>query len=1001
MATITTGIGLFSGLNYANLVDQLIAIEARPRNQIQARMSNIDAQRTAFMDISARITALLSRVTTLTKSTFFTAATATSSNPDVLTATVGENVIPGAYSFRVRSLATTQQLVSRGFSSTDAPVAAGTLTIESAAAKVNRSTSLDELNAFTGVQRGSFKIINGNGQQATIDIRDAQTIADVLDRINQAGIGVTAELRGEAILLKDTTGGSQGVRVREIGDGHTAADLGFGTGHTYSASGELLGSELMYLAGTTRLSGLNDGLGIRRAAAGGDFTIQSCDTSVTVTVKLNEVIGEDTRLERLNHARGVELGRIRITTKNKVSTEVDLTGAQTIGDVKRLIEQNVAGVSIFLAGGRLILSDTTNGTSSLTVEDVEGHAARDLGILGTGTGTKIDGKQVLHVDTIADVVAAINYGKGNQYVNGRPVIEASIAADGKRLVITDHGEGPFPSTIISEVEGSGSHALEDLGFAPGAYGSFGAEITGKRIIGGLDSVLLTTLNGGQGFTGGIIHIAANGVEADVDLSQSETLRDVIERINDAAQQSGLGIEAAYDKTGTRLLITNAQNESGQITISDVQGGFAAALGINTTAARIHSNNLQRQYISELTRLEDLNVGNGVALGKFRITTAAGQVAVVDLVSAGAKTLGDVINAINKSKIPVQARINDTGDGLVIIDNSGGSDKLKIREEGNGTTARDLNILGEFANGRADGSYEFKIQSTGRETLSDLMASVNKTTLATAHVVNDGSPVAPYRLSISALASGRAGELILDGGQTGLDFTTLTRAQDASVFLGDAPDGGVLITSSSNTISNIVDGLTLTLTGTDDQPVTVTVARNVESMVTTLKDLVKDFNSLLKRIDDLSSYNAETEEKGILFADGTLRAIETRLFRMVTGSVSGATGQLTRLSQVGVKLVDGQLTFDEQKFRDAYEQNPDEVNRFFTAAETGLAVQLKEQLDSMTKTGGLIKRRDTALQDQREMLADRVELLNALLARKRERLLRDFQTMEQTLSLIHI
>jgi flagellar hook-associated protein 2 len=1005
MATITSGVGLFSGLDYASLVDQLMLIEARPRDQILERVSTIDAQRTAFTEISARLTAILSRFTTLARVSTFKQTVGTTSNPSVLSVSTTTSALPGSYSFTVRSLATTHQVVSRGFTSAQASLSAGTVTLESAAAKVDRQTLLEELNGYTGVQRGSFKIIDGEGQEATISINDAQTLADVIDRINGAGIGVRAELSGEGITLQDTTGGSMGLRVREVNDGRVAADLGFAPGNTYSAGGSLEGSALMYLAGTTPTAALNDGLGIRRASAGVDFEIQS-SSMFSVKVRLSEIITDTTRLERLNHATGVELGRIRITTNDGQATEVDLSGAQTIGDVRNAIQGAVSGVTVVMAGNRLTVTDSTTPTGEaegvgLTIEDVEGHAARDLGILGTSTGTKIDGRSVLLVDTLADVLAAINYGDGNQYdVDGNPLIEARIDPTSRRLIIQDHSEGSF-KTIIS-AGSTASQALTDLGFAVGEYGFVGegAEITGERIIGGLDTVLLSTLNGGQGFSGGTINITANGASVDVDLSGAQTLRDVIELINAASSAAGLQIEAGHDGTGTRLQITNLLDDGSQISVSDVGGNFAESLGLTGTGTRLQSDNLQRQYVSENTRLEDLRQGRGVALGKFRITDASGGIGYVDLRTENAKTLQDVIDAINRlATVNVEARINDTGDGLVLIDNSGGDGRLKVTDE-SGTTARDLNILGEAEAGttQIDGSFEFRLEVNAGDTVSDLVARINNTGLASASLINDGSAAAPYRLNLQSLVSGTVGELIVDGGATDLGFGTLTRAQDASVMLGGSLGGGLLLTSSTNTLTDVVDGVSITLTGVSDEPVDVTIARDVDQLVAAMAGLVSDYNSAISRISTLDSYDPDTETKGILFADSTVRTLESRLRRALSGTVSGGTqSTFTRLSQLGVKFGSGgKLEFDEAAFRAAFEEHPEEVKQFFADAETGLAVRLKDEFQRMTETGGLIQRRDSALLKQKELLNERVSRLNDLLTRKRERLLQQFYAMEKAL-----
>ena len=56
-----------------------------------------------------------------------------------------------------------------------------------------------------------------------------------------------------------------------------------------------------------------------------------------------------------------------------------------------------------------------------------------------------------------------------------------------------------------------------------------------------------------------------------------------------------------------------------------------------------------------------------------------------------QTVGDVVNAINRSRLSFQAGINTTGDGILLTDTGGGSGTLSV-SEGNSTTASDLNLL---------------------------------------------------------------------------------------------------------------------------------------------------------------------------------------------------------------------------------------------------------------------------------------------------------------------
>lgn len=982
MGTISSGIGLISGIDFDSMIEQLIALEARPRDRLLLRMSDIDAQRTAYLDISARISAVLAQVNTLAKRSFFTSNRVDSSNSDVLGVTAGPSAVPGSYNFIVRSLATTHQLVSRGFRSADALLSPGTLTIESARARVNAQTRLDELNGYNGVQRGSFEIIDAAGNEATISLRDAVTLADVVDKINAADVDVKAEVRGDGLVLTETTGGA--LRIREVDGGHVAADLGFGPGKTFDSGGKIVGSELIYLADATPLSALNDGNGVCRAKAGGDFTING------VTIDLSEILRIDTRIERLNHGHGVELGRIRVTTVDGAGLEqeheVDLSGLSTVGEIEEVIEGSVEGLNVTLADNRLLIGYSAEGDDKLLkIEDVTGNAARDLGIEGESTVGKIDGRGILLVDTLGDVVHAINYASENDG-------SVSAAIDGTRLMI--NGGATVDLAALND-----SKALLDLGFSEGVQDGTAA---GRRIINGIGAALLGSLNGGRGFEPGRIHIQVGAGSVTLDLSEAETLRDVIEMINDASQAEDLGIEATFDHGGTRLVVSSIDGLT-PISISDVAGfgSFAADTGLaqEEPSAQVRSVNLQLRYISEATRLADLNHGRGVALGEIKLTNSLGLFARVDLSEGKVETLQDVINKINGltdvsgNALNVTARINDTGDGLVVEDAAGGSFAFKIEDE-SGTAARDLNLLGESEAGVIDGSYELNLEISGSDTLEELVGRINEQGgLATASILNDGTAVTPYRLQVSSAITGLAGELLVDG----LDFTTLSTAQDAQVVLGNDANSGVLITSSSNTLTDVVPGLTIDLTGVSDEVITVTVSRDTDTVVATFEDLVSGFNAVLERIDEFSGYDAETETRGVLLGEGTLRMVERRLFQLATSRLPGAAGNIQRLSDVGVRFRNGRLEFDEEKLRAALEDHPDELAEFFADEESGLASVMKAQLEGITDTDGLIDRRDGTLERQQELMSDRVEALNGRLDRKREQLMREFLSMEAALA----
>ncbi|MBL8880314.1 MAG: flagellar filament capping protein FliD [Phycisphaerales bacterium] len=991
MSRISTGVGLVSGMNIQQIVDQLISVDARPRDLLQARIGVLNTQKAAFADITARITALLGRVNSFAQRQSFLSYRATSSNEDALSATVAENVQPGTYTFNVRGLATTHHLISNGFRDRDATLGTGTITIESAAARVNRAMQLSELNGGAGVQRGVVRITDASGRSAEIDVRDALTLSDVVDRINDADVAVRASIRGDALVLDETTGGQ--VRISDIEGGRTAADLGFSEANSVG-TGRLSGARLSAMRDTTRLEALNDGLGVRRSTGGGDFRITD-SAGGQIDVDLSNIITSDTRVERLNHGAGVRLGRIRLTARDGRTADVDLTGLQTVGQIKAAIDTTNIGVSVVLSGGRMLVSDSstpatgTNRAPELAVEDLDGGvAARDLGIAGRTSTNRIDGRNVLAVDSVADVLAAINFADGN---NGQ--VRASISADGRRIEIADTVGGTTGRLIFEAV--NGSNALGDLGFEARDYGA-DEPAAGRRLIGGVDSALLSTLNGGRGIAAGTIRMEIGSATTDIDLSGAESLSDIINAINDASSSANLGVLAEVDHTGTRLLIRNTR-DGAAVTISDVQGETAERLGIAESSSQIRGANLQRQYVNENTRLSTLNAWRGVALGTLRITNSSGAAVNISLNPESVKTLGDVMRAINNSAANVRAEINETGDGLVLIDNSGGGGVLSVSDV-SGTAARDLNLTRSATAGRIDGTFEFKLDITSGQTLSDVAARIStETSIATANILNDGTSN-PYRLNIVARASGSAGELILDSTSAALSFGTLTRAQDARVLVGADGATGLLVNSSTNTLANVFEGLSLDLTSVTDEPVTVTVGSDSSRVLESINSFVRDFNGLMDRIAELGDYNADTEEGGPLLGDSTLQTVESRLFRSVIQRVAGLGGQIQRLSDIGIRLNgDTRLEVDANRLNAAVTQNSEEVARFFTTTTTGMAAKLKADLESLNGGEGILKRRDRAISGQTEQMNQRIEQLNALLERKRERLTRQFLAMERALS----
>jgi flagellar hook-associated protein 2 len=218
-------------------------------------------------------------------------------------------------------------------------------------------------------------------------------------------------------------------------------------------------------------------------------------------------------------------------------------------------------------------------------------------------------------------VRAINYAPGNA-----SLVEASISADGNGITLRALG---FDNTVTvtqgGDSAGNLSQTVKDLGLLNATF-TTNETFTTRPLVGGLNTVLLSSLQGGRGVTAGVVSLTdASGRSSEIDLSSARTLKDVIDLIN---SDQTVSLTASINAAGNGIALRDDGGVGGAVEIHDVSGSLAADLGIAGTfdvAAQgaVNGGNLQVQYVSRQTNLADLNGGRGVSLGALRITASSG------------------------------------------------------------------------------------------------------------------------------------------------------------------------------------------------------------------------------------------------------------------------------------------------------------------------------------------------------------------------------------------
>ena len=898
MGRITTGVGLVSGINSGQIIDQLISLEELPKKNIQTRIDAANVQKDAFADLAAKLGTLKGAGTDLRKPSTFQNANAVSTDDGVITATAGRAAAAGSYQFRVARLVTTQQTVGRGFADVDkTPVGAGKLTVELGGGELSTQNPLSDLNAGAGVRRGQIRVTDKAGGSAIIDTSDAVTLDDVLRKFNtNLDVNVHAETDGGKLVLTDRSGGSTKLTVADVGDNGAATDLGIVGSES---SGTISGSTIYRIDRATGLEQLNDGRGVRLGGGASDFSVKTADGS-TFTVSL--------------------------------------AGSKTVGDV--LDKFNAA------SGGKVRATLSANG----------------------------DGFR------LAD----------------------STPAPPPPTDIFGQPTGPAPARQLTVTAANGSNAAADLGLAGTTTGSATAD--GQAVLAGLGTTLVSSLFGATGGGLGTISVQSrsSNTAKNIDLAGSKDVATVLKRINDA----GAGVRAELNASGNGIQIVDASGGTGDLVIGDVGGGQTAAAaglagtyGPDVTAAK--GANLQRAWVNRNTLVKDYNGGRGVSAGTIRLTDSQGKTSLVKLTGEEAR-LGDVIDKINASGIGVSAGVNANGDGLLLTDTAGGQLKLTA-EDSDGSAAKDLRLLGTADAGKSiDGSFEITLDVSATDTLKtvqDRLTALNFGVFA--NVVNDGTGDAPNRLSLTARDAGRAGRVVFDAGLTNLDTHTLVASQDAAVFIGDAQATGaqpLLVTSHTNQVEGAIQNVSLQLNGVSDKPVTVNVARSIDNVTTEIGGFLDNFNGLVDKIAELTKFDPDTGERGPLLGDPTVQRVQSSIYELLRG-VNPAGGKYRTLGDVGLKLGDGaKLTFDQDKFKAAYADDPEGVSALFTNAQTGFGYSIEKQITRLTDpVDGVLTRQTNTINSQNDQFTKSIASLDVRITAKRDRLTQQFAQMESVLS----
>jgi flagellar hook-associated protein 2 len=186
--------------------------------------------------------------------------------------------------------------------------------------------------------------------------------------------------------------------------------------------------------------------------------------------------------------------------------------------------------------------------------------------------------------------------------------------------------------------------------------------------------------------------------------------------------------------------------------------------------------------------------------------------------------------------------------------------------------------------------------------------------------------------------------------TGKEFAVSVAAQDAELTIN-----GIAITRSSNTISDAITGVTLTVGATGTS--TLTLAKNTSSVSSALDTFVKAYNDLSSQLTSLTKYDTQNKTPSLLTGDSAARGLQSALRDMIAYRRPVVGSPYSTLSDLGVAMQrDGTLTFNTAKLATAAAASTTDMLTLFTSdskTSPGLAIKASATIDGLLKTNGLI------------------------------------------------
>ena len=527
--------------------------------------------------------------------------------------------------------------------------------------------------------------------------------------------------------------------------------------------------------------------------------------------------------------------------------------------------------------------------------------------------------------------------------------------------------------------------------------------------------LITSLSAGSGVD--VSALAQNLVDAER-APQANAINAKISK-NESRVSGYSALSFVLDGVKTALTALKDQNSFNSLVAGNSNpSAFSVTAGATAVAAS-HDVSVIQLAKAQRTVSDGLASANASLNGGKAITFSlnVGGTASDIKLPDGYDTPKDLVDFINTAQKGVTAKLVDTGDGsanpfqVVLTGDVGSVGAFSLTPN---YSAGGVPLPTASVNGGAGMTLKLAVDGTavpdivladGQDTPQNMIDAINSANagVTASLVANAEGSTYPYKIFLTGPSGtpsefslsvnyGAGDEVMVSPGlHFSADNATNQTAADAKVKVD-----GITFTRSSNTLTDVVPGLTFSLKGTTSSSSTVDLTRDTTAIKEKLNAMVTAYNDAVTIMGEVSNPKSEFETYGAtLVGDSTVRSLKLQLRQMIMGQSSTPGSNVGAMWQMGISVSElGTMSIDNTKLDAALTNNYSDVVKTFTGNQNGLTIYspasggiagdaVRKLTTMLGATGILASQSTSATKQNTRYQADLTKLqtrMDALLAR---------------------